>query len=540
MKTFGIYILYPPLVDLRREGLGRYLAHLLKGVAEHKDVHMVILCPSWFPEQLASLLEAEGVPTERLQIVSPGRQPVSIRIRHALTKMLQSKKTGKQTSWKDWLKKRYEKHIQWVARRAVTTTSLTHIVLMSLGLAIFYLVLLPIALVAGILLLVIRILSQSVRWLWTRSGLQTVSQKLYHAIISPMHNQWVVQLYDHITVAEAKRCEKVANRMKQVRAWYCPTAFWPAFNRLKAARVMCVPDVVLTEFPTQFDGRLQRVFCDIEEAIQSGEHFITYSENVKRRTLVERYNVDPKQVSVIRHAPQKLDKHVTIENGEYTEETSRAYCKDVLRKLLQRNESPYLSGFQNADMKFFFYASQFRPNKNILSLLKAFKYLQRERYCSHKLILTGNRSVLPYIDDYIRTNELERDILCLHGLSVVELAALYKLADLAVNPSLSEGGAPFTFNEGLSVGTPVVTARIPVTEEMVQDSVMDEIMYFNPLNWRELADRMEWGINNREQLLKEELRVYERLNQRTWADVVEEHIKVFDLAAELHESRRKR
>jgi len=47
------------------------------------------------------------------------------------------------------------------------------------------------------------------------------------------------------------------------------------------------------------------------------------------------------------------------------------------------------------------------------------------------------------------------------------IAACYKLADLAVNPSLSEGGFPFTFTEALSVGTPVVMARIPVTEEII-------------------------------------------------------------------------
>jgi len=539
MKTFGIYILYPPLVDLRREGLGRYLAHLLKGGAEHKDVHMVILCPSWFPEQMESLLEAEGVPSERLQIVSPGRQPVAIRIRNSLSKVLQLR--GKKgTSVRGWLSRIKSDHTDWVARQAVTTTSFAWLVTLAFGLTFLYLLLLPFVLVGGTCLFLIKLVYRGLKWLWLKSGLQTAATKFYNAIISPMHNEYVVRLYDHITAAEAKRCEKLANKLKQVRAWYCPTAFWPAFNRLKAARVMCVPDVVLTEFPTQFDGRLQRVFGDIEEAIKSGEHFITYSENVKQKTLVDRYNIDPKQVSVIRHAPQKLDKYVTIQNGEHTEETSRAYCKAVLRNLLKKNESPYLSGFQNVDMKFFFYASQFRPNKNVLSLLKAFKYLQRERYCSHKLILTGNRMVLPYIDDFIRSNDLECDVLCLHGLSVVELASLYKLADLAVNPSLSEGGAPFTFNEALSVGTPVVTARIAVTEEIVQDSVMDEIMYFNPRNWRELADRMEWAIHNRDRLLKEELRVYETLNQRTWADVVEEHIKVFDLAADLHESRHKK
>ncbi|MFD2884495.1 glycosyltransferase [Pseudomonas lini] len=70
---------------------------------------------------------------------------------------------------------------------------------------------------------------------------------------------------------------------------------------------------------------------------------------------------------------------------------------------------------------------------------------------------------------FISEHGLQNDVLCLYGLSIQELAACYKLADLAVNPSLSEGGCPFTFTEALSVGTPVVMARIAVTEEILVD-----------------------------------------------------------------------
>src|SRR6185503_1072578 len=97
---------------------------------------------------------------------------------------------------------------------------------------------------------------------------------------------------------------------------------------------------------------------------------------------------------------------------------------------------------------------------------KAYEYLLRKRFIGHKLILTGHADRYPPVQQFIVKHALEKDVLCVPGLNIEELAALYKLADLAVNPSFSEGGCPFTFAEALSVGTPVVMAKIAVTEEV--------------------------------------------------------------------------
>jgi glycosyltransferase involved in cell wall biosynthesis len=113
-------------------------------------------------------------------------------------------------------------------------------------------------------------------------------------------------------------------------------------------------------------------------------------------------------------------------------------------------------------------------------------------------------------------------------LSVDELAACYKLAALVVNPSLSEGGCPFTFTEALSVGTPVVMSKIPVSEEVLTDPVLQELTFFNPYDWKNMAERIQWGVANREKLLAVQLPTYEQLVQRTWQDVVNEHLDILD------------
>jgi hypothetical protein len=201
-----------------------------------------------------------------------------------------------------------------------------------------------------------------------------------------------------------------------------------------------------------------------------------------------------------------------------------------MSKAIYKASNPgYASGFLNGSVRFLFYASQFRPNKNVLSLLRAYEYLLRKRHIGHKLILTGNPSTFPEVNRFIKKHYLENDVLCLHGLTTAELAACYQLADLAINPSLSEGGCPFTFTEALSVDTPVVMARIPVTMEVLNDPSLDEVMFFDPYSWKDMADRIEWAIHHRNELLTIQKPIYETLAQRNWGNVVDEYIKILDV-----------
>ena len=141
---------------------------------------------------------------------------------------------------------------------------------------------------------------------------------------------------------------------------------------------------------------------------------------------------------------------------------------------------------------------------------------------------------MPEIGKFVLDNRLEHDVIFLHGLSVPELAACYKLADVVVNPTLSEGGCPFTFTEALSVGTPVVMSRIQVAQEILADPRMQEITFFDPYNWRDCAERIEWAVNHKEELLAIQLKTFSVLSQRTWTDVVREHLDVLDQLASEH------
>lgn len=539
MKHYGIYIGYPPTVDLRHEGLGRYLAAFIKGAAAQEDVRFTLLCPSWSSDSLTDLLESEGVPANSCHVVSPQGVPLVLRMYQKLLKH-RRRGTGKRFIKRSvqWLQLRTRALAQSMVDRLVQTHSLASLLLAFLplvSLLVAALLLSPIWVTLALLLMASMLGKRLLRKALTafRSSLLRIRR-----ILSvPKENGFVRRLYRAMEESEALRMQALINTIGDVRAWYCPTAFWPAFNLIQAPRLMCVPDVVLSDFPVGFStiggDRFLENFETVERAISGGQHFVTYSADVKWSTLVDRYGIQGNQISVVHHAPNDLSQWVMAPHLKCHESLTRNYCRSLISSALSRSQyNSYITGFTNSEFKFLFYASQMRPNKNVLTLLRAYAYLLRERLIGHKLILTGKPNVLPEIEDFVTENNLQNEVLFLHGLKTQELAACYYLADLAVNPSLSEGGCPFTFTEALSVGTPVVMARIPVSLEVLTERALQATTFFDPYDWRDMAERIEWGLSHRDELLAIQRPTYQRLAQRTWQNVVQEHIVILDRIAE--------
>ncbi|WP_323912964.1 hypothetical protein [Aeromonas veronii] len=82
MRKFGIYLCYAPSVDLRKEGLGRYLAAFLKGAAARDDVKFTLVCPSWSTKDLYDLFDSENVPHDSFSIRSPDKRPLLLDLYH--------------------------------------------------------------------------------------------------------------------------------------------------------------------------------------------------------------------------------------------------------------------------------------------------------------------------------------------------------------------------------------------------------------------------------------------------------------------------
>jgi glycosyltransferase involved in cell wall biosynthesis len=125
----------------------------------------------------------------------------------------------------------------------------------------------------------------------------------------------------------------------------------------------------------------------------------------------------------------------------------------------------------------------------------------------------------------IRELHLEHDVVSVGNLPADVHAALFSLAALTVVPSLFEGGFPFPFTESLSVDTPVVMSSIPVTRELLPPETHERIL-FHPYSTPDIAAKIRWGLEHRDELLRIEQPIYQEMAERTWDVVADEFRQV--------------
>ncbi|WP_156435041.1 glycosyltransferase [Bradyrhizobium lablabi] len=530
MRTFGIYLAYPPALDLRAQGLGRHLAEFLKEAETCPTARFVIACPSWMRKSLDDLLEGVGISPDAFEIIGPKDEPMFLKLYQLYQDYIQrARRQSRVLRLFRILKRQFARNVARAEGLLVTTRSgllLASLALLALPFVVMALAAIAVSSVAALFGAV-----------WPKLARSRLFRRYSNAVVrvttQPKASSTTVRLYRLMEEAEARLLLKHINSRKDVSAWYAPTAFWPQFNRIEAPRLTCVPDVVLSESPVGFSSvggdRFLQNFGLVEATIEGGDHFVTYSEHIKYRTLVERYQISPGAIDVVPHGANRLDDLIAVSGFPDNKAATKAFCVNLFRLALNKAIGTQQAfNFDSGDVEFIFYASQFRPNKNVMTLLRAYEHLLKRCYVGHKLVLTGHPDTLPEIARFIRDRNLQNDVLCLHGLSAQELAACYQLADLAVNPSLSEGGCPFTLTEALSVGTPVVMGRIAVTEEVVTDPDLQSLMLFDPYDWEDMAARIEWALQNKESLLERQLKLYERLAERSWKTVVNEYVAILD------------
>ena len=542
MKKYGIFLAYPPTTELRGEGLGRHLAYLLKGAAERDGIRLVVACPSWTIEGLQALCEEEQVSPDSFELLTMRSLPISLRVQGAASSViaayLRARNRGRGRTSARW---RADRAWMPIERFFVSTRNLLAFLLASAVVAPLLLIgaALAVSLGAGTSRL------QSVaRQLLARARSKvpggSLRRRLSTLVRDPGAEPWGRRLYRSLETAEADALVDLINRRDDVMAWYCPTAFWPQFNRIDRPRLICVPDVVLSRLPISFaesTGKLGlEVYQRIGMVIRGARHLVTYSEDVKWQTLVREFDRDPASVQVIRHGNNDLGPQIAISGTPDPVAASLEFCRVLLADALMRaTNREYAAAFQNREMRFLFCPNQARPNKNMLTLVQAYDELLRKRNIPHKLILTGDATAIPQVREFLAHRGLANDVLCLRGLTVQQLAACYRLADLAVNPSLFEGGCPFTLTEALSVGTPVVMARIAVTEEVIVDPTLREAMLFDPYDWRDMADRISWAIEHHQELYAMQRTSCAPLIERTWTTVSDEYLALLEKVSLSHD-----
>ena len=141
---------------------------------------------------------------------------------------------------------------------------------------------------------------------------------------------------------------------------------------------------------------------------------------------------------------------------------------------------------KNIDDNYILYVGNFKPHKNVSTLVRAYADLPSRIRENNKLILCGHKSnSLSSIKRIIDSLNLKGEIKLLHNISDEQLPKLYSGASLFVFPSLYEGfGLPPL--EAMACGTPVICSNRTSLPEVVGESAL----LFNPQKTDVLANKI--------------------------------------------------
>ncbi len=505
----GIFTNYGPKATLNSEGLGRYLGSLVRGFVENGE-EVTIACPKWSESNLKKLLKEFTVDSSKVSFMVTAKIPPIIRIQQLF---LRKKKTKK-----GFLNIEAIEHaiMDYLSGRDSLISFLFSVAIMGF--------------LGGVVSIVVigkKLIKKLLRFLK-----KLVKKCLIKGGISRYNNKAIRELFfEKIVSHTADEIVKIINDGEKKDVWYVPALFWPQVNDIIDQKVViCVPDLVTEEYATSFSELStpsQTKAC--RSTIQGGKLFITYCDYIGRSLIDRKYGCIDKKWLTVRHSNHDMMEYISIPKNiasrlNVDKDLTVEFAKGLVSHIPNRSKFGNMDQLVNGH--YIFYASQFRPHKNILNFIKAYEHLIRNRFRHERLVLTGILKTLPDIERYIYEHDLQNEIVFCNGVSAQELAALYCCADLVVNPTLYEGGFPFTFGEGMSVGTPSIMSDIPQVREVFEPAGLEEAM-FNPRDYLDISEKMYWALENLDYLKQMEQPLYDKMAKRTDSVVAKEYIEVF-------------
>lgn len=520
-----------PGVRLGSEGLGRYIGNLIKGFTDDEN-QVCIACPKWLVNSMVDLFSDFHVDEDKVKILTTLSVPVLWSLFSAF-----SKKTPKAESpAKTFIYKSVSNLIDSVIDKAVQISSW-----MLFALAVILAGIVCIALSPVILLAVITAMLVKIAVKLKRGGEKPIKAQFWR--LSELHRKYSEtgdsiqeKAYKQLYNATVNKLISKINRLDS-DVWFVPALFWPEANRIKHLTVFTAPDLVSMEFPFQFAESHGSVISTdtCTETVRKGKYFITYSDYIKYDALEKNFGKAEDHVVTIPHINNTSLLYVGVveKDTDYEETADGSLTDQLCRELLYRlpdysTQKEYLRDFNFEGVQYIFYASQFRPHKNILNLVKAYEYLLRRYNVTFKLFLTCDLDTSPWLSRFIDEHGLKHHVIAFRRIPVQLLAALYRCALLVVNPTLYEGGfLTFTIGEAMSVGTPLIMGKIPQVTDVIPSVYPLEHALFDPYDYKDIAEKIMYGVENAQALYYDEIKMYQDLEQRTGKAVSAEYVKAF-------------
>lgn len=551
VMRIGIYLAYGPIpgLSLKQEGLGRYLSELMRALVKNGD-EIVIACPSWTVNAIEELIEEFRIPNKDIEFVISKSQPIIYRIYEKWKLRLPKHKKVKKVSFKI---------VDSIFLYMISAKNYLQFFIMLILAFMLFVLLLPVLVAIVLLYIIYKILAKIVsKFIGNYTDSKYLTDKIKNLV---KRNQALYDFFRHakkqyspsgiqkILREDAANIliEAIGKMKTPVDIWYCPMAFWPEFNNIREKKVVCMPDLLTEEFASSFSiNDVAASTAEVRKTTINGEYFITYCNYIKDKVLVDKYNKKDKNVCVIPHAINETlpyievsscFSHIRMKKDELITKYARNMLYEIIPNCPEMKE--YLGEYEGVlsmrDVKYIFYSAQARPSKNIINLVKAYEELLRNRNRNMKLFLTCNLEHYRPLKEYIYEHNLKYDVLCFKSVTNQQLAALYRCAELIVTPTMYEGGFPFTFGEGMSVGTPSVMGNIPQVREVLNGADWEDVL-FDPYDYMDMADKIEYALDHKECIYAKEKVIFEQMQKRSWEQVGIEYVQAFHYFLHYNES----
>jgi glycosyltransferase involved in cell wall biosynthesis len=319
-----------------------------------------------------------------------------------------------------------------------------------------------------------------------------------------------------------------ANEHVDVEGWISLFPHYDHAHRLKAPVTAIFPDAIPLVYPDfNYDSWTENGYhvvlrSKIQRQLNAFKRVITFSEHVANNHVKKIFAIDDENISVIPHAPPSLEGLLPFIGDDRTDE-SRSTAAELLRRHSAERGWDYLVDFPFEEIRYVAVSTQDRVTKNIRIAADAVERLVRRDRVDFKLLMTASLHIglgwVP-LPGAIERAQLQRDVISMTDLPRDIHAAFYHCAELAVHPSIFEGGlGVFPFYEAVSVGTPCIMAAGPHMAEFLKVVPEAEEFVFDPSDADALASMILRVGRNRSSALDIQRAAVKRLRKTTWGQI---------------------
>jgi glycosyltransferase involved in cell wall biosynthesis len=228
-------------------------------------------------------------------------------------------------------------------------------------------------------------------------------------------------------------------------------------------KIVTIHDLIFVRYPQYYSFFDRKIHLwKFKKAANSADKIIAISEQTKR-DIIQFLKVSESKIEVIYQGCHKA----------FKEQQSN----ELIQNIKQKFDLPE---------RFILNVGTIEDRKNLLNIVKGINGL------NIPLVVVGKKTkYFQKIEDFIKKNKLEKQVYFLEGVSMDELAVIYKLADIFVYPSFFEGfGIPVI--EALFSKTVTITSNTSCLPEAGgPDSV-----YIDPNNYLDIQSKIKFLWDN--------------------------------------------